>query len=175
MNLTKLKRLTTGGALAFALAVGLIVIASTPAQAQHRNDGYYGDQGRGGYGGGNDVYRKAYDNGYNSGVSHGRDHSRQRHRYDPTDPSEYRSGTSGYSGHGSKDAYKQSFREGFRAGYDVGYRQNGGGYGNDPSYRTDPRNDPYYRNDPSYGGQRGGRPRGNNGNHGHRRGSWWPF
>lgn len=172
MNFTKLKRLMSGGALAFALAAGLVAIAATPAQAQHRDDGY-GGYGRGGYGNGNgnDDYRMAYDNGYNSGVWHGQDHSRQRHRYDPTDPSEYRSGTSGYSGHGSKDAYKQSFREGFRAGYDVGYRQNGG-YGNDPYYRGNPRsNDPH--NDPYYRGGQGRYP--GNGGHSQRRGRWWPF
>lgn len=163
MNLTKLKRLMNGGPLAFAVALGLLTIASTPAQAQHRDGGgYYG-------GNGNDIYRSAYDNGYNSGVWHGQDHSRQRHRYDPTDPSEYRSGTSGYSGHGSKDAYKQAFREGFRQGYDVGYRQNGGGYGRDPYSRTNPRNDPYY------GDGRGRYPRGNGSGHGHRRGGWGRF
>lgn len=135
------------------------MVASTTAQAQHRDDGSYG---------GNDVYRMAYDNGYNSGVWHGQDHTRQGHRYDATDPSEYRKGTSGYhSGYGSKDAYKRAFREGFRVGYDVGYRQNGGGYGRDPYYPTNPRNDPYY------GGGRGGYPRGNG--NGHRRGGWWPF
>ncbi len=63
MNFTKLKRLMSGGALAFALAVGLVAIAGAPAQAQHRDDGY-GGYGRGGYGNGNDVYRLAYDNGY---------------------------------------------------------------------------------------------------------------
>jgi len=162
----------SGAALASVMALTVAAVASTTAQAQHRDGGYYG-------GNGNDVYRSAYDNGYNSGVWHGQDHSRQRHRYDPTDPSEYRSGTSGYSGHGSKDAYKQAFREGFRAGYDVGFRQNGGGYGhaprsgNDPYYRGNPRNDPH--NDPYYRGSQGGYPRGNRNGHGHRRGSWWPF
>lgn len=177
MKLNNLKRAVSGAALTLALAFGVTMVASETAQAQY--GGYNDPYGRsGGY---NDVYQIAAENGYRSGVSHGADHRRQGHRYDATDPAEYRSGTAGYrSEYGNRDAYKQSFREGFRRGYDEGFRGNGGYYGQGNGGYNNGRNDGYYgqgnggynngRNNGSYGRRNDGYNNGHQ-NDSHRRGN----
>lgn len=129
--------------LVFSLLAGVAFIADMPsAQAQYRNDPYYG----GGY---NNIYRMAQDQGYRDGMEQGAKDGRDRNRYKPEDSGRYRDATRGYrSEYGNKDAYKQAYRDGFSRGYDQGFRQytyGGGGGSNDPYYRND---DPYYRNDP---------------------------
>jgi hypothetical protein len=126
--------------LMFSLLVGIAFIASAPsAQAQYRNDPYYG----------NDIYRIAQDQGYRDGIEQGAKDGRDRNRYRPEESGRYRDATRGYrSEYGNKEAYKQAYRDGFRRGYDQGFRQYTSGQSNDPYYRNDPYgrgNDPYGR------------------------------
>lgn len=127
--------------LIFSLLVGIAFIADMPsAQAQYRNDPYYGYN----------IYQIAQDNGYRDGLEQGAKDGRDRNRYRPEDSGRYKDATRGYrSEYGNKDAYKQAYRDGFLRGYEQGFRQyTYGGSTNDPYYRNDPYgrgNDPYGR------------------------------
>lgn len=138
--------------LVFSLLVGMAFIASAPsAQAQYRNDPYYGY----------DVYRVAQDQGYRDGFEQGTKDGRERDRYRPEDSGRYKDATRGYrSEYGNKDGYKQAYRDGFRRGYDQGFRQYTYSGNNDPYYRNDPYgrgNDPYGRGNDPYGNDPYGR------------------
>lgn len=140
MNRDILRLRAVRALLIFSLLVGLAFIAGMPsAQAQYRNDPYYGY----------DVYRIAQDQGHRDGFEQGSKDGRDRDRYRPEESGRYKDATRGYrSEYGNKDAYKQAYRDGFRRGYDQGFRQYTYGQGNDPYYRTDPYgrgNDPYGR------------------------------
>jgi len=139
------------------LATGVVAIVSTTAEAQYRNDGYYG-----GYR--NDIYRIAAAQGYRDGVEHGAEHARDNDRYNPQGTRHYKDADSGYQhDYGDKDSYKRAYRQGYLRGYDVGYRQNGynGRTRNyDPYYPNDDRD---YGRDEDYGGYRRDREYGNPG------------
>ncbi len=137
MNSYRLRRAIGGAALTLSLLFGVGLAASATAQAQWRNDRYYG----------NDGYRIAQDQGYRDGLDKGSEHRRKDKRYNPEGTDQFKDADNGYHReYGSKDAYKQAYRDGFRRGYDVGFNGRDASYGNDP----------YYRNDPYYGRDRNG-------------------
>jgi hypothetical protein len=96
-----------------AAAFILVSVVASPLTAQDRDTG----RGRSGYS------SIPFDNGYKDGYDKGREDARDRHAYDPTRHSDYRSADRGYDRrYGSKEQYKEIYRYGFRAGYEDGYR-----------------------------------------------------
>src|SRR2546425_11270127 len=113
MLLNQMKKGIPTTLVTLAFVLGIALIASTTAQAQHRSDHPHPerdhDYGRG------DIYQVAYDNGYHDGVEHGMEHRSQGQRSNYGSTRHYKDATDGYNrSMGDKDDYKRAYREGFR-------------------------------------------------------------
>lgn len=92
------------------------------------NDGYYGNNPN--YRDYDNNYSTARQEGYRDGLAAGRDDSFDGERYNPQKHSDYKKGTDGYNGRGSKGQYKQAYRDAFLEGYAQGYNRNQNVYNN---------------------------------------------
>jgi hypothetical protein len=130
MKSTGFKGLSGKFAVTMSLLFGMYLAGNSAAQAQNRDDRYYG----------NDIYRVAENNGYRDGVDVGNKDSRAGKSFRPEKSERYENADRGYRrDYGNKDTYKQAYRDGFRRGYEAGYNQNGyrGDYDRNPVYRDD--------------------------------------
>jgi hypothetical protein len=113
---------------ALALCVGMsgVALAQNWGQQSDRdryNNAYsepYGNYWRG------DSNNRAERFGYQDGVIDGRNDAATGHSFRPTYDSSYRNATNGYSGYGSRGAYRQEYREAYMQGYQSGYGQRRG-------------------------------------------------
>jgi hypothetical protein len=96
----------------------------------HDGDRDRGGYGRGGYGvggyGGNGA-SAARQYGYQDGINDGARDRRTGHSNRPTQDSNYKNATRGYSSsYGDKNYYKQAYRQAYENGYQQGYNSGGG-------------------------------------------------
>ena len=136
-----LKNRMTKAGLVLSAVFGLLLLTGVTANAQYRDDGYgrnrgygnggYGNGGYGNRGYGNGNYEAARRFGFEDGQYTGSEDARRNQSYNPERAGNYRKGTNGYNGRGSKDAYKQAYRQAFIDGYNSTYNRGGRGrYGN---------------------------------------------
>ncbi len=62
-----------------------------------------------------------YDRGMRDGAHSGHKDAEHGFRFRATDHGQFRSGTDGYDGSGSKEEYRESYRAGYRKGYRQAY------------------------------------------------------
>ena len=89
-----------------------------------RYDDRYGNNGRYGNYGYNELRQTALNAGYNEGIKEGRRDGERGERFEYRDESAYQKATKDYSSRlGDRGLYQQYFRQGFANGYEDGYRQ----------------------------------------------------
>jgi hypothetical protein len=135
MNLKKFQNKIKHFGIVLSVVFGFMVLSSSTAQAQYRDNRGYGRNDRYGNVYGNNMYRVAQEYGYRDGANRGMEDGQKRKSYNPEKASAYKKGTNGYSSsYRNKDAYKRTYRDAFRRGYDEGYsrygRYNNRRYGN---------------------------------------------
>lgn len=138
MNSIKIKKRFGVAILGISILLG---VGATPAgltaQAQNRDDGYYGgqdndrDRRRGRrrrdndrrWGGSYELRQTALNAGYNEGVKEGRKDRSKNRRFNFYDKSEYQKATKDYNSRlGDRELYRRYFRDGYENGYTDGYR-----------------------------------------------------
>ncbi len=62
-----------------------------------------------------------YDRGYRDGMHSGHGDAEKGYRFRAEDHGQFRSGSDGYDGRGSKDEYKEAYRAGYMKGYKQAY------------------------------------------------------
>jgi hypothetical protein len=162
MNLNGLKKRIGGAALMFAMALGIGLSASTPAQAQWRDRDYRYDD--------NTVRwdrertrQYAFMLGYHNAYSEGKEMAERGSRVDYRNMPGYRQGTNGWlAWMGHQDTYRDSYRRGYEAGFKDGQQRSGRRYGKDDverilgdSLRNVYGNDSYYYDDDNDRNRRG--------------------
>ena len=140
MNKTILARRVGGAALTLAMIATIGIVASRPAQAQWRSDGY-GRNGR--Y---NDdqvrwprerTKQYAYLLGYHNAYTEGKEAAGNGYRISFKDVQEYRAATNGWlAWMGYPDSYKDSYRKGFEDGFKDGQSGRSRRYGRDDVERV---------------------------------------
>jgi hypothetical protein len=135
-----------GAILGIAILFGIGVTPGITAQAQSRNDGYYGGQDRdrdrdrddrdwrrrrrgrdwdryGRWGGSYELRQTALNAGYNEGIKEGRKDRSKGRRFDFYDKNEFQKATKDYNSRlGDRELYRRYFQQGYENGYTDGYR-----------------------------------------------------
>jgi hypothetical protein len=138
MNSINFKQKLGGAILGISILFSMgVTPAGITAQAQNRDDGYYGgqDRDRGGrrrgrdwdrygrWGGSYELRQTALNAGYNEGNKEGRKDRSKNRRFNFYDKSEFQKATKDYSSRlGDRELYRRYFRQGYENGYTDGYR-----------------------------------------------------
>jgi hypothetical protein len=149
MKIKNLQQRLKNTAIVLTLAFGFMILSASSASAQYypqdnqnrdrqedrrdrRDDRRDRERERqddinrnnnGGYNN-NNYSSAAQREGYRDGLAAGRDDRRDREQYNPQKHSDYKKGTDGYTGRGSKGQYKQAYRQAFLQGYAQAYNRN---------------------------------------------------
>jgi hypothetical protein len=127
-----------GAILGISILFSISAMPGVTAQAQSRNDGYYGgqgnDRGRGSrrgrdwgrndrWGGSYELRQTALNAGYNEGAKEGRKDRSKGRRFSFNDKNEFQKGTKDYNSRlGDRELYRRYFQQGYENGYTDGYR-----------------------------------------------------
>jgi hypothetical protein len=142
MKTDNFKTKLSGAILGISIIFGIGATQGLTAQAQSRNDSYYGGQGRDRdndrdrrsrrgrdygrndrWGGSYELRQTALNAGYNEGAKEGRKDRSKGRRFSFYDKSEFQKGTKDYNSRlGDRELYRRYFQQGYENGYTDGYR-----------------------------------------------------
>lgn len=141
MKSVNFKNRIGGAVLGISILFGVGAMPGITAQAQSRNDSYYGGQdgnrdrdrdrrgrrgrnwdGYGNWGGSYELRQTALNAGYNEGNKEGRKDRSKGRRFDFYGKSEYQKGTKDYNSRlGDKQLYRRYFQQAYENGYTDGF------------------------------------------------------
>lgn len=138
MKSVNFKNRVSGAILGVSILFGVGATPGITAQAQSRNDNYYGGQqdrgrgrgqrrgrnwdGYGNWGGSYELRQTALNAGYNEGNKEGRKDRSKGKRFDFYGKGEYQKGTKDYNSRlGDKQLYRRYFQQAYENGYTDGF------------------------------------------------------